>query len=115
MPLINKLLMYCDKLQAVISICDCTGHMIDGGKKDAKYIMDFFKAKADEIDPSKVYTGSFFFDGAEKVQKSGQILCVHFHKQCVFMGGLGPVTIFSDLSRLGAIKARNCLFFFLMI
>ncbi len=34
MPLINMLVMGGDKPQAVISICDCTDHMVDGEKKD---------------------------------------------------------------------------------
>ncbi len=35
MPLINMLVMCGDKPPAVISICDCTSHMVGGGKKDA--------------------------------------------------------------------------------
>ncbi len=34
MPLINMLVMGGDKPQAVISICDCTDHKVDGEKKD---------------------------------------------------------------------------------
>ncbi len=33
MPLINMLVMCGDKPLAVIFICDCTGHMVDGRKK----------------------------------------------------------------------------------
>ncbi len=60
-----------DKPPVVISICDCTDHMVDGGKKDAEYIMNFFKTKVDEFDPTKVYTDSFFFNRAANVQKAG--------------------------------------------
>lgn len=42
---INKLVMYGDKLPGAISICDCTGHMVDGGKKDAEYIINFSKKR----------------------------------------------------------------------
>ncbi len=40
MPLINMLVMSGDKPPAVISICDCTDHMVEDGKKDAKFIMN---------------------------------------------------------------------------
>ena len=48
------LVMCGDKPPAVLSICDCTDHMVEGGKKDAKFIMNFFKSKVDEFDLSKV-------------------------------------------------------------
>ncbi len=72
------LVMCGDKLPAVIPICDCTNHMVDGGKKDAEFIINFFQTKVDVFDPIKVYTNSFFFDRATNVQEAGQILCAHF-------------------------------------
>ncbi len=33
MPLLNMLAMYGSKAPEVIAIIDCTGHMVDGGKK----------------------------------------------------------------------------------
>ncbi len=45
MPLINMLVMCSDKPPAMISICDCTGHMEEGGKKDSEFIMIFFKKR----------------------------------------------------------------------
>ncbi len=65
------LVMCGDKPPAVMSICDCTGHMVDCGRKDTKYIMNFFKAKGNGFDPSKVYTDSLFFNGAANMQKAG--------------------------------------------
>ncbi len=59
MPLNNMLVMCGDKPPAVISICDCTSHMVEGGKKDAEFIMNFFKEKVDEFNPSKVHTDFF--------------------------------------------------------
>ena len=29
----------------VMSICDCTDHMLEGGKKDATYIAEMFQEK----------------------------------------------------------------------
>ena len=116
MPLINMLVMCGDKPPAVISICDCTDHMVEGGKKDAEFIMNFFKEKVDEFDPSKVHTDSFFFDGAANVQKAGQILCAHFPRAMCFHGGEHVLSLFfSDLSRLGAIKVSFFSFFYFSI
>ncbi len=44
-PLINMLAMCGNKPPAVISICNCTGHMINSGKKDAENIMNFFQGE----------------------------------------------------------------------
>ncbi len=51
---INMLVMFGDKPTTVISICDCTDHMVDVGKNDAEIIMIFFKTNVDEFDPTKV-------------------------------------------------------------
>ncbi len=85
MPLLNMLAMCGSKPPAVIAILDCTGHMVDGGKIDAEFIMSFFKAKVDEFDPGKTLTDTSFFDGAANVQKAGQYFVHTFHGQCVSM------------------------------
>ncbi len=46
-----KLVMCASKPPTVISILNCTGHMVDGGRKDAEFIMSFFKSNACEFDP----------------------------------------------------------------
>ncbi len=116
MLLIIMLVMCEDKPPAVISICNGTGHMVEGGKKDAEFIMNFFKEKVDEFDPPKVYTDSFFFDGAANVQKAGQILCAHFPRAMCFHGGEHVLSLFfSDLSRLGAIEVSFFVLQFLFI
>ncbi len=86
MPLIDMLVMCGDKLPAVISICDCTDHVVDGGEKLPIHY-NFFKSKVDVLDPSKVCTDYFFFDGAANVQKAGQILCAYFPQPMCFHGG----------------------------
>ncbi len=85
MPLINMLVMCGDKPPAVISICDCTGHMVEGGKKDAEFIMNFFKEKVDEFDPSKVHTDSFFLMELQMCRKQGRYSVRTFHGPCVSM------------------------------
>ncbi len=47
----------------VVSICDCTGCMVDGRKRDAEFIMEYFSNKVDEFDP-KGHLLTAFFDGA---------------------------------------------------
>ncbi len=92
MPQINMLVMCGDKPPAVISICDCMDHMVDGGKKDAKFIMNFFKLNVNEFDPSKVCTDSF------SCAESQQILCVHFPQAMCFHSGKHILSLFfSDL------------------
>ncbi len=107
---INMLIICGDKLQAVILICYCTNYTVDCGKKDAKYIINFFKPKVGEFDLTKVYFDSFFFEGAANVQKTGQILCAHFPWEMCFHGGEHVLSMFfSDLSRHGSIKVRICI------
>ncbi len=72
---------------AVITILDCTVHMVDGGKKDAEFIMSFFKSKVDKFDPGKTLTGTFCFNEAANVQKMGQFLCTKFLLTMCFHGG----------------------------
>ena len=86
-PLINILNLSGNVPPTVISIHDCTAHMVAGGKKDAPYIAGLFQKKVDEFDPSKMFTDIFFFDGASNVQKAGEILCVKNPRAYCFHGG----------------------------
>ncbi len=87
MPLFIMLVMCGDKLPAVIFICDCTNHMVGGGKNDAEFIMIFFKAKVDEFDPTKLYTDTFSLTEPQIGRKQGRYYVPIFHKQCAFMVG----------------------------
>ncbi len=49
MPFLNMLAMCRSKPPAVIAILNCTGDMVDGGKKDAEFIISFFKSKVDHF------------------------------------------------------------------
>ncbi len=86
MPLINVLVMCGNKLPAVISTCDCTSHMEEGGKKDAEFIMHFFKEKVDEFDPSLIL---FPLMELPMCRKLGRYFVCTFHNQFVvfFFGG----------------------------
>ncbi len=49
MPLMNILAMSgATPPMMTISIQDCTKHMVEGGKKDASYIVDMFEEKVME-------------------------------------------------------------------
>ncbi len=49
MPLLNMMVMCGDAKAVVVSICDCTNHMSDGGKKDAMYIAEMFQERVKRI------------------------------------------------------------------
>ncbi len=49
MPL-NMMVMCGDINPAVVSICDCTNHMLEGGKKDAICIADIFQENVNEFE-----------------------------------------------------------------
>ncbi len=60
MPLVNMLAMCGMAAPVVVSICDCTSHMVDGGKKDAEFIIEVFSNKVDEFDLIVLFTDCFF-------------------------------------------------------
>ena len=116
MPLLNMMVMCGDANPVVVSICDCTDHMSEGGKKDATYIAEMFQDKVNEFDPKGRHTDVFFFDGAANVQKAGQILCQTFPRAYCFHGGEHVLSLFfSDLSKLKHIQVRQveCFIFYL--
>ncbi len=105
MPLLNMLVMCGGEAPVVVSICDCTDHMVAGKKKDAEYIMNFFQRKVDEWDESRMYTDCFFFYDAANVQKAGAILCARYPRAMCFHGGEHVLSLFfSDLSKLKPIQ-----------
>ncbi len=83
----NMLVVYGEEAPVVVSVCDCTDHVIDGKKKDAKFIGKFFKDKVEQWDPSHCYIDYFFFDGAANIQKAGEILCAYYPRALCFPGG----------------------------
>ncbi len=57
-------------------IFHCTKHMF-GSERSHLHCWNF-QGKGNELDPDGRNTDVFFFDGASKVEKSGQILCPNF-------------------------------------
>ncbi len=59
MPFVNMLVMCGKAATVVVSICDFTSHMVDGGKKEAEFIMEYFSNKMDKFDPTGLFTDCF--------------------------------------------------------
>ena len=87
LPLVNNLIMCDDVPPTVVDIHDCTCHMAAGGKKDAKYL-------AGVMDPERMHTDVFYFDGAANVQKGGLRLCALYPRAYLFHCGEHVISIF---------------------
>ncbi len=58
--LLHMLILCGTELLVIVSICDFTGHMVDGWKKDTEFIMNFFKENVEEVDSAIQHTDCFF-------------------------------------------------------
>ncbi len=84
-----------DTSPVVASICDCTDHMSEGGKKDTTFITEMFQQKVNDFDLNVWNTDVFFFN----IQKAGLILCQTFSRVFCFLDGKHVLSLFfSDLS-----------------
>jgi hypothetical protein len=63
MPLINTLAMCSNVTPTCVTITDCSGHICEGGKKDASFIAALMQDTILKYDPQKLYTDVFYFDG----------------------------------------------------
>ena len=61
MPLVNILVMCGDVPPTAVDIHDCTGHMVEGGNKDAKYLAGFMEDEVKNYDTYKTCTDVFYF------------------------------------------------------
>ncbi len=108
MPWLNMMVMCGDANHVVVSICDCTNHMSEGGKKDVTYIAEMFQEKVYKFDPDSRSTDVFFFNGASNVQKVGQILCQALPRAYCFRDREHVLSLFfSELSKLKPIQVRH--------
>ena len=81
-PLFNILAAGVNNPFALLDIADCTGHLAEGGKKDAKYIAKVIMPLIQQIESeedilkrkSQGIVELVFFDGASNVQNAGEIL-----------------------------------------
>ncbi len=113
--MLNMMVMCVDVNPVVVSICDCTNHMSEGGQKDSTYMAEMFQEMVNEFDPKDRHTDVFVFDGAANAQKAAQILFQTFPRAyCFHDGEYVLYFFFSDLSRLKHIQVRDFEFFILL-
>jgi hypothetical protein len=105
MPLMNVLATV-PSGNMVLDIVDCTGHMEDGGRKDATYIASIFNDHIKELDPQGVYLNAIIFDGASNVQKAGQVIQAKYPQVSVLHGIEHCISLFfSDVTKLPVVNA----------
>ena len=101
----------------VVGIHDCTQQLVEGGKKDARYISELFKDHMEELfegsnEPEKLQlfkdtTDVFFFDGASNVQKAGEVLTVHYPRAHCLHGVEHVMALFfSDIGKHPVVQVR---------
>jgi hypothetical protein len=104
-PLINVLGLCADTPPTCVAIKDCSGHMSEGGKKDAEYIAEMMEDIIVPYDTDKTKSIIFWFDGASNVQKAGRILQAKFPRSYALHGGEHVVSLFfSDIAKINVIK-----------
>jgi Protein of unknown function (DUF 659) len=105
MPLINILASGVEKRAAVLEVVDCSGHMAQGSKKDAKYIAGLLKPHIKMLDPDEDIVDLLWFDGASNVQKAGEILEATFPRATSLHGAEHVTSLFfSDIAKLAPIR-----------
>ena len=98
----------------VLDIADCSGHVAQGNKKDAKYIVGLFEPLMNIIDPAKKLFDLVAFDGASNIQKAGAILAIHFPRvTCIHGTEHGMALFFDDIFKMKELKlltqfSREC-------
>ena len=96
-PLINMLACSPGNPACVIDVIDCSNHMSEGGKKDAKYIvMEMLKVIAKIENLAKQCIITIMFDGTYNVQKAGEIIRQHCPSATVEHGAELVVSLFDE-------------------
>ncbi len=73
--------------------------MVDGGKKDAEFIMEYFSNKMDEFDPTGLFPDCFFLMGRQMFKKPEQSFVQNIQGPCLFIEGGMCYLFFSDLAK----------------
>jgi hypothetical protein len=89
----------------MLEIPECTGHIENGGKKDARFIADLFLKHMAKMYPTKTLIGCVFFDGTSNVHNAGAIIRVTYPR-VITLHGAEHVTalFFKDISKLAPIN-----------
>ncbi len=78
-PLINVLACSPGNPACVLDVVDCTLHMSEGGKKDAKFIAQEMLQVLHNLDNiKKDSVTKIMFDGVSNVQKASTIIAQHY-------------------------------------
>jgi hypothetical protein len=85
-PLMNILASSPNNPSCVLDVVDCSTHMMQGGKKDAWFIVKHMLPIMKKIDPHKDRINVVAFDGASNVQKAANLLKEHFPAITVMQG-----------------------------
>ena len=59
--LVNTLITCADVPTTVVDIHNCTDHMAEGGKKDAKHLAGVMEDEIVKFDPEHMHTDVFYF------------------------------------------------------
>ncbi len=69
-------------------------YMVDGRKKDAEFVMEYFSDKVDKFGSNGLFPDCFFFDGAANVQRACAIFCTKYPRAISFHGGKHVLSLF---------------------
>ncbi len=95
-PLLNILVGGVHEPQGLLDIVDCTGHMAEGGTKNATYVAHQFLPFMRKLDPQKNRFDCVAFDGARNVQLAGELIEKHFPMVTTVHGAEHSATLFFD-------------------
>ena len=86
----------------LLEITDCTGHMEEGGKKDAAFIARKMLPHVDAMTQKKPsVVDIFFFDGASNVQAAGNLLELSYPGATTLHGAEHVAALFfSDVAKI---------------
>jgi hypothetical protein len=85
-PLMNILARSPNNPSCVLDVVDCSRHMMQGGKKDAWFVVKHILPIMKKIDPHKDRINVVAFDGSSNVQKAAALLKEHFPVVTVMQG-----------------------------
>ena len=96
-PLINVLACSPGNPACVLDVIDCTAHMSEGGRKDARFIAtEMLQVLRNLENIKKCSVTQIMFDGASNVQKAGSIISQHYPCAIVEHGAEHVVSLIVD-------------------
>lgn len=93
-PLTNLMASGVHEPAALLDVVDSTGHMAQGGMKDARYLSQKFLLEMIKLDPNKRFIDLVTFDGAKNVQNAGEIMVKAYPRATVTHGAEHACSLF---------------------